>query len=106
MTKITEALEQHQMRLMKDSAVLDKMYEQNLAYFKELSMYILAGKKKLREVREGKLNELHQKAAASGLRKMHRLPMIWKANATALRKSFMIWSLPEPFLCRLHRRSA
>ena len=66
-TKITEALEHHQMRLMKDSAVLDKMYEQNLAYFKELSMYILAGKKKLREVREGKLNELHQKAAASGL---------------------------------------
>ena len=66
-TKITEALEQHQMRLMKDSAVLDKMYEQNLAYFKELSMYILAGKKKLREVRGGKLNELHQKAAASGL---------------------------------------
>ena len=66
-TKITEALEQHQMRLMKDSTVLDKMYEQNLAYFKELSMYILAGKKKLREVREGKLNELHQKAAASGL---------------------------------------
>ena len=54
--KITEALEQHQMRLMKDSAVLDKMYEQNLAYFKELSMYILAGKKKLKEVREGKLN--------------------------------------------------
>ena len=65
--KITEALEQHQMRLMKDSAVLDKMYEQNLAYFKELSMYILAGKKKLKEVREGKLMELHQKAAASGL---------------------------------------
>ena len=61
--KITEALEQHQMRLMKDSAVLDKMYEQNLAYFKELSMYILAGKKKLKEVREGKLMELHQKAA-------------------------------------------
>ena len=66
-TKITETLEQHQMRLMKDSAVLDKMYEQNLAYFKELSMYILAGKKKLKEVREGKLMELHQKAAASGL---------------------------------------
>ena len=65
--KITEALEQHQMRLMKDSAVLDKMYEQNLAYFKELSMYILAGKKKLKELREGKLMELHQKAAASGL---------------------------------------
>ena len=66
-TKITDALEQHQMRLMKDSAVLDKMYEQNLAYFKELSMYILAGKKKLQEVRDGKLRELQQKAAASGL---------------------------------------
>ena len=66
-TKITDALEQHQMRLMKDSAVLDKMYEQNLAYFKELSMYILAGKKKLQEVRDGQLKELQQKAAASGL---------------------------------------
>lgn len=65
--KITEALEQHQMRLMKDSAVLDKMYDQNLAYFKELSMYILAGKKKLQEVRDGELRQLQQKAAASGL---------------------------------------
>lgn len=65
--KITEALEQHQMRLMKDSAVLDKMYDQNLAYFKELSMYILAGKKKLQEVCDGELRQLQQKAAASGL---------------------------------------
>lgn len=65
--KITEALEQQQMRLMKDSAVLDKMYDQNLAYFKELSMYILAGKKKLQEVRNGQLRELQQKAVASGL---------------------------------------
>ncbi|NSK35650.1 toxic anion resistance protein [Blautia schinkii] len=66
-TKITETLEQHQMRLMKDSAVLDKMYDQNLAYFKELSMYILAGKKKLQAVRDGQLRELQQKAATSGL---------------------------------------
>ena len=65
--KITETLEQHQMRLMKDSAVLDKMYDQNLAYFKELSMYILAGKKKLQAVRDGQLRELQQKAATSGL---------------------------------------
>ena len=65
--KITTSLQDHQMRLMKDSAVLDKMYEQNLAYFKELSMYILAGKKKLQEVREGKLRDLEAKAAASGL---------------------------------------
>ena len=50
------------MRLMKDSAVLDKMYEQNLAYFKELSMYIAAGKQKLEEVRSTQLKELMEKA--------------------------------------------
>lgn len=65
--KITDALEQHQVRLMKDSAMLDKMYEQNLNYFKELTMYILAGKKKLEETRNGKLPELQNKAAISGL---------------------------------------
>ena len=65
--KISEALQQHQVRLLKDSAVLDKMYEQNLAYFKELTMYILAGKQKLQEVREGKLRELEQRAQQSGL---------------------------------------
>ena len=64
---IQSALEKHQVQLLKDIAMLDKMYELNKTYFKELSMYILAGKKKLKEVREGKLNELHQKAAASGL---------------------------------------
>lgn len=65
--KITDALEQHQVRLMKDSAMLDKMYEQNLNYFKEMTMYILAGKKKLEETRNGKLLELQNKAAMSGL---------------------------------------
>ena len=64
--KITETLEQHQMRLMKDSAVLDKMYDQNLAYFKELSMYILAGKKKVDKARQTELETLRQKAIASG----------------------------------------
>ena len=65
--KIGDALEQHQVRLLKDSAVLDKMYEQNLAYFKELSMYILAGKQKLQQVRTGKLLQLEEKAKLSGL---------------------------------------
>lgn len=65
--KISDALQQHQVRLLKDSAVLDKMYEQNLAYFKELSMYILAGKQKLQETRDGKLRELEQRAQESGL---------------------------------------
>ena len=65
--KITTSLQDHQMRLMKDSAVLEKMYAQNLNYYKELTMYILAGKQKLQEVREGKLKELETKAASSGL---------------------------------------
>ena len=65
--KIGDALQQHQVRLLKDSAVLDKMYEQNLAYFKELTMYILAGKQKLAEVRGGRLKEMEEKAQLSGL---------------------------------------
>ena len=64
---ISNALQDHQVRLLKDSAVLDKMYDQNLAYFKELSMYILAGKQKLEEVRTGKLAQLQQVAAQTGL---------------------------------------
>ena len=67
MEKISDALQQHQVRLMKDSAVLDRMYEQNLAYFKELTMYILAGKQKLRQVREGKLRHLEETAQRTGL---------------------------------------
>ncbi|MBO4939313.1 MAG: toxic anion resistance protein [Oscillospiraceae bacterium] len=65
--KIGNALQQHQVRLLKDSAVLDKMYDQNLAYFKELSMYILAGKQKLQQVRDGKLKELEATAQMTGL---------------------------------------
>lgn len=65
--KIGTALQQHQIRLLKDSALLDKMYAQNLAYFKELTMYILAGKKKLQEVRDGKLKELETTAQRTGL---------------------------------------
>ena len=65
--KITKALEDHQVQLIKDIAVLDKMYELNLSYFKELTMYILAGKKKLKEVREGELKELIAKAERTGL---------------------------------------
>lgn len=65
--KISDALQQHQVRLMKDSAMLDQMYDQNLAYFKELTMYILAGKKKLEEVRAGKLAELEATAKRTGL---------------------------------------
>lgn len=65
--KITEQLEKHQVVLLKDVAMLDKMYELNQAYFKELSMYILAGKKRLSECRAGKLQELLKKAEQTGL---------------------------------------
>ncbi len=65
--RITEALEQHQVQLLKDVAVLDKMYDLNLTYFKELSMYILAGKKKLQNTRETELPQLLEKARMSGL---------------------------------------
>ncbi len=65
--KIGQALQQHQVRLLKDSAVLDRMYAQNLTYFKELTMYILAGKQKLQTVRDGKLRELEDAAKITGL---------------------------------------
>ncbi len=63
--KICDALESHQMQLMKDVAMLDKMYGLNLVYFKELSMYILAGKKRLEEVKATELKELIDKAQKS-----------------------------------------
>ena len=65
--KISEMLEKHQVVLMKDTAMLDKMYETNQGYFKELTMYILAGKTKLDECRTVTLPALQKKAEESGL---------------------------------------
>ncbi len=65
--QIVKVLENHQIQLMKDIDVLDRMYEMNLMYFKELTMYILAGKKKLQQVRTTELPTLQQKAQNSGL---------------------------------------
>lgn len=64
---IQSMLEGHQVQLLKDIAMLDKMYELNMAYFKELSMYILAGKQKLADVRTGVLQQAMEKARISGL---------------------------------------
>ena len=66
-TAISNELEKHQIQLMKDVAVLDQMYELNLNYFKELSMYILAGKRKLKQARETELRALQEKAQRTGL---------------------------------------
>lgn len=65
--KICEALESNQINLLKDIAMLDKMYDLNKTYFKELSMYILAGKKKLSKVQSEELPGLFDKSAKSGL---------------------------------------
>lgn len=65
--KICQALEAHQIQLLKDIAMLDKMYELNKTYFKELSMYILAGKKKLALVRSEELPKLIEKSNISNL---------------------------------------
>ena len=65
--KIAQALEQHQITLLKDVAMFDQMYELNLKYYKELTMYILAGKKRLAEVRATEVEELRKKAEESGL---------------------------------------
>ena len=64
--KIARELEQHQVTLLKDVAMFDQMYELNLKYYKELTMYILAGKKRLNEVRAGELEDLRKKAETSG----------------------------------------
>lgn len=64
--KIAEMLEGHQVTLMKDVAMLDQMFELNQQYCKELTMYIIAGKKKLAAIRAGELEELRKKAQATG----------------------------------------
>ena len=65
--QICNTLENHQVTLLKDVAMFDKMYELNLQSYKEITMYILAGKQKLDEIRKGELAELQRKAAESGL---------------------------------------
>ncbi len=65
--RITGALEKHQTSLMRDVVMLDEMYEQNVLYYKELTMYILAGKQKLEEVRANELVEAQAKAKKTGL---------------------------------------
>ncbi|MBQ3879701.1 MAG: toxic anion resistance protein [Oscillospiraceae bacterium] len=64
--KISEILEQHQVTLLKDIAMLDQMYDLNLKYYKELTMYIIAGQKKLQATRDGELAELYKRAQETG----------------------------------------
>ena len=88
--KICTMLETHQIQLLKDIAMLDKMYEINKVYFKELSMYILAGKKKLSKLEKEELPILAERAKIVDFLRMHRQQMILYLFVTALRKKFMI----------------
>ena len=88
--QICRVLENHQVQLMKDIALLDKMYDLNRTYFKELTMYIIAGKKKLKEVREGQLQVLLAKAQQSGL--AEDAQETWIPCASVLRRKFTTWN--------------
>ena len=63
---ISASLEQHQVQLLKDVALFNRLYEMNLTYFRELSMYIMAGEMRLKEIREGDLEKLRAKATETG----------------------------------------
>ena len=92
--KITTMLEQHQITLMKDVAMLDKMYETNKVYFRELTMYILAGKKKLKKVQEEDLPALKKRPRKRACRKTPRLQTIFLPSATGLKRKSTIWNSP------------
>ena len=90
--KIQSMLEAHQVQLLKDIAMLDKMYELNMAYFKELSMYILAGKKKLADVRANELQQAMDKAKVSGLPEDAQAARDLADQCERFEKSCMIWN--------------
>lgn len=84
--KTVKELQTHQIKLMKDSAMLDKLYQLNLEYYKELTMYIMAGKKRLEEVRTGELADLVAKAQASGKTEDAQAAQDLDAKCTRLEK--------------------
>ena len=90
--KIESMLQDHQVQLLKDISMLDTMYERNLVYFKELTMYIIAGKKKLEQVRAEDLPKLVEKAQKSGLPRTPRPRRTWRISAPALKRNCMTWS--------------
>lgn len=90
--KICKVMEGHQITLLKDAAMLDKMYDLNLNYFKELSMYILVGKQKLEYSRTTELPLSLQKQSKAGFRRTLRLQKILLPCANALKRRSTIWS--------------
>lgn len=90
--RISGELEKHKITLLKDVAVMDQMYERNLQYFKELTMYILAGKQKLAEAAAPRCMSCAQRPRLRICRRMRRRPMILKTNASGSKRSSTIWS--------------
>lgn len=102
--QICEKLEGHQVQLLKDSAMLDQLYDLNKVYFRELTMYILAGKKSLRKKLMRFFRHFEKKRRKREVRKMHRKLMTERHFVIVLKRRFMIWSLQEWYLYRwLHR---
>ena len=89
--KITHTLEKHQVTLLKDIAMLDQMYELNMSNYKELTLYILAGKKKLEKAKNEELPKLVRVSLKRAIyRKTHKKPMIMQVWLIVLKRSFMI----------------
>lgn len=88
--RISGELEKHKVTLLKDVAVMDQMYERNLQYFKELTMYILAGKQKLAEAAIPRCGSCGKRRRRQICPRMRRRPMILRTNASGLKRSFTI----------------
>lgn len=90
--KIAGELENHKLKLMKDVEILDQMYDRNLDYFKELTMYILAGKQKLADARNTELKACVKRRKSPACPRMRRRRTTLKTSASASRKSCTISS--------------
>lgn len=104
--KICVQLEEHQVRLLKDTAMLDQMYDLNLTYYKELSMYIAAGKQKLEEVRNTRLKELMEKAQAGDDQVLAQEAKDLASYCDRFEKKLHDLELSRMISMRQHRRSA
>jgi uncharacterized protein YaaN involved in tellurite resistance len=90
--KIVSGLESHQVQLLKDIATLDQLYSENLRYFKELSMYIAAGKLRLKEFRANELEASARRRRPPAFRRTPRPPTTWPPRRTASKRRSTTWS--------------
>ena len=103
--QICRVLENHQVQLLKDIAILDKMYELNLTYFKELSMYVRRERRSFQMCAKESFRNFSQRRKEAVWLRTPRRQGILTLCAAGLRRSSTIWSLRRPSLCRRRRRS-